>query len=95
MPPLPVRVGPIETVPRSTIRGIGLTETRGSAQFELTVTVSGAVPTFDLKVRGFGYSTIDTVIAGQMDVAINQRTGETYLSWLNRPRTEVFSTQVL
>ena len=36
-----------------------------------------------------------TTGAGQMDVAINQRTGETYLSWLNRPRTEVFSTQVL
>ena len=36
-----------------------------------------------------------TTGAGPMSVALNERTGHAMLSWLNRPKTDVFSTDLL
>jgi hypothetical protein len=36
-----------------------------------------------------------TTSAGQMSVALNERTGQAILSWLNRPKSAVLATQLL
>ena len=45
--------------------------------------------------KGIWTRTRVTTSAGPVSTALNERTGHATLSWLNRPKTDVFSTNLL